>query len=253
VSTLAAQAEDLRARHFADLPLVLANVWDASSAAAVAAAGASAIATSSAAVAAGLGLADHEQMPAEVAFAAVKRVAGAVEVPVSADLEAGYGLAAPEFVERLLDAGAVGCNLEDSDHHGAGPLLDADRQADYIAQVHDAAAAAGVEIVNNARVDAVIRRVGSEQERLDETVRRAHLYLAAGATCVYPIGVSDEATTRNLVDRIDGPLNVWLRPDSPPLEALRQIGVARVSLAGSVHHRAMDFITGLTRDLLGLR
>lgn len=117
---MAARAERLYACHFGQGPLILANVWDVASARAVASAGHPVIATSSAAVAASLGYPDHQQMPANVAFAALERIARAVDVPVTADLEAGYQLKPAEQVERLLESRAVGCNLEDTDHHRSG-------------------------------------------------------------------------------------------------------------------------------------
>jgi 2-methylisocitrate lyase-like PEP mutase family enzyme len=239
MSTLAALARDLRARHFATETLVLANVWDASSARAVAEAGHPVIATSSAAVAASLGTGDHEQMTADEAFDAVGRIAHAVGLPVTADLEAGYGLTASELVDRLLDAGAVGCNLEDTDHHGQGPLLDVEGQAAYISAVCESARARGVDLVVNARVDVYIRDAVPKDQQLEDTLRRGHRYLEAGATCIYPIGLTDEGEITRLVEEMGGPLNVWLRPESPPLDRLRSIGVARVSLASGLHRQAM--------------
>jgi 2-methylisocitrate lyase-like PEP mutase family enzyme len=150
MSRLSELAGDLRTSHFADRPLLLAKVWDAASARAIAEAGHPVIATSSVAIDASLGVGDHEQMTPDMAFAALKRIADAVEVPVTADLEAGYRLPAGERVDRLLDAGAVGCNLEDSDHHTTAGLVEADRQADYIAAVCAAGRQAGIEVVVNA-------------------------------------------------------------------------------------------------------
>lgn len=250
VNTMVELAEELRSRHFGTEPLILANVWDAVSARTVAEAGHPVIATSSAAVAASLGLGDHEEMTAEDAFAAVARIAAAVDVPVTADLEAGYGLPAPELVDRLLDAGAVGCNIEDSDHHGPAILLDAEAQANYITAVCDAGRALGVNVVVNARVDVYIRDAVPESRQLDETLRRGRRYLDAGATCIYPIGLSDEAVIADLVEGMGGPLNVWLRPESPPVEALRRIGVARISLASGLQRHAMASVRAEARSLL---
>jgi 2-methylisocitrate lyase-like PEP mutase family enzyme len=250
VSATADQARDLRERHFGPRPLVLANVWDAVSARTVAEAGAPVIATSSAAVAASLGLTDHQGMNCDTAFAAIGRIAAAVEVPVTADIEAGYGLPAAELAERLIAAGAVGCNIEDSDHSPGGLLLDLSERSDYIAAVIGAGRTYGIELVVNARVDSIIRRVGTASEQIDDAARRARAYLEAGATCVYPIGVSDELTTKQLVDRIDGPVNVWLRPDSPPVQALCEIGVARISLAGGLLIRTMKLAAEITTQLL---
>lgn len=250
MSTLAALAEDLRGRHVAPEPLVLANVWDAATARAVVDAGHPVVATSSAAVAASLGLRDHEHMTAHDAFAALARIAGAVDVPVTADLEAGYGLGPQELVERLLEAGAVGCNLEDSDHHGPAALRDAGRQADYLAGVCDAARAAGVALVVNARIDVYVRRAVPPGEQADEALRRGRAYLDAGAACVYPIGVTDEGEIARLVEEMSGPVNVWLREDGPSVEALRRLGVARISVGAGLHRRAMADLTTLAAGLL---
>lgn len=250
MSSLQAFAVDLRSRHFATEPLILANVWDAVSARAVADAGHPVLATSSAAVAASIGRGDHEQMSATEAFEAVSRIARAAEVPVSADMEAGYGLSPRELVDRLLEAGAVGCNLEDSDHRGPGGLTEAERQADYLAAVSESSRASGVEIVINARVDVYLRGGFPPDKQADEALRRGRLYLAAGATCVYPIGLVDEGETARLVEEMGGPLNVWLRPDSPPLDRLRSIGVARISTAAALQRHATSSIADFARSLL---
>jgi 2-methylisocitrate lyase-like PEP mutase family enzyme len=250
MSRLSVLAEDLRARHFTDRPLILANVWDAASAAAVAGAGHPVLATSSAAVAASLGVGDHEQMNADVAFAAIRRIAGAVDIPVTADLEAGYRLPADELVERLLDSGAVGCNLEDSDHHGPALLRDADRQVEYIAAISDAARRAGIGVVVNARIDVYVRRAVPNEHRVAETLRRGRKYLKAGATCVYPIGATDKQEISALVEQIGGPVNILLRSDSPTLADLRHVGVTRISLAAALHRHAMAETASLTRCLL---
>jgi 2-methylisocitrate lyase-like PEP mutase family enzyme len=247
---LAAEAERLRALHHGPDLLVLPNAWDAASAVAVEGAGFPAVATSSGAVARSLGVDDADSMGADMAFAAVARIAAAVGVPVTADLEAGYGLAPEEVTARLLAVGAVGCNLEDTDHHGAGVLVDADAQAARLAGVKEAGRAAGVDLVVNARVDVHLRRVGSDDEQLDEAVRRARLYLEAGADCVYPIGVADEATIARLVEAVPGPVNVLLRPGAPSLDRLAQLGVRRVSLGSLLHRTAQR---ALADALEGLR
>ncbi|MBO0852301.1 MAG: isocitrate lyase/phosphoenolpyruvate mutase family protein [Nocardia sp.] len=247
---LAERSADLRARHLGGDPLILANVWDAASARAVVAAGHPVVATSSAAVGAASGAGDHEQMTPHTAFEAITRIAAAVDVPVTADLEAGYGLPAAELVERLLEAGAVGCNIEDSDHGGELPLRDPRRQADYIAQICEAGRRSGVEVVVNARVDVYVRRAVPQEERLAEAIRRGRRYLDAGATCVYPIGVTDSATIAELVAGMDGPVNTWLHPAGPPMADLRALGVARISLASALHRHAMARITALAEALL---
>ncbi len=232
----ATMAEHLRSLHIPGRPLVLPNAWDAASARAVEAAGFRAVATASAAIAASLGYRDGEGTPVDAMFAAVARVVGAVAVPVTADMEAGYGLPAAELADRLLATGAVGCNLEDTDHRTGG-LVDAELQAIRIAELRGAA---GVPIVINARVDVHVRNAGPPEHRLSEAIRRARLYLAAGADCVYPIGVADEPTIAALVAGVGGPVNIYAQPSAPQLARLAQLGVARVSYGPWLHRLAMQ-------------
>ncbi|MGH7920920.1 MAG: isocitrate lyase/PEP mutase family protein [Candidatus Dormibacteraceae bacterium] len=242
----AEQARALRRLHRAGSPLVLPNVWDAWSARAVAAAGLPAIATTSAAVAWSLGQEDGEAMPADVAFAALQRIAAAVEVPVTADIEAGYGLAPDRLVDALLDAGAVGCNLEDTDHAGAG-LVPAEQQAERIARVREAAAARNVELVVNARVDCFL---GGERspELLEEALRRGRLYREAGADCVYPIAAADEGDLERMVGEL-GTINALLFAAGPPLRRLRELGVARISLGPNLAREAAGRLTERAAEL----
>ena len=249
-STLAEQADALRALHVPGRPLVLPNAWDAQTARLVDEADFAAVATSSAAVAHSLGFEDGGVMPPDDAFAAVARIARATSLPVTADIEDGYGLAPAELVERLLDAGAVGCNLEDSSHGGPDPLVAPERQAERLAAVKDAARAAGVDIVLNARVDVHVRRFGAEESRAEEALRRARLYAAAGADCVYPIMAFDEPTIRDLVARAGAPVNVLARVNVDSLPRLAELGVARISFGSGLATAAAEHLRGL---LAGLR
>lgn len=224
-------------------PLVLPGPWDAASARVFAEAGLPALATPSAGIAASLGYADG-RTPAPEMFAAVARIARAVDVPVSADVEDGYGLAPKELVDRLLEAGAVGCNLEDS--HG-GVLQDPRRQADFLAEVR---AAAGDLLFVNARLDTFVhggddggqvagptggRAVG---RAVEQAVERAALYVAAGADCVYPILAPVEALPA-LRAGIRGPMNVLARPgEGPSPAALGELGADRVTFGPGLQRRA---------------
>lgn len=246
---LAHQAETLRRLHHDSQPLLLPNVWDVASARAVAEAGFPIVATSSHAVAASLGHPDTDSMPVEEAFGAIARIARAVEVPVTADLEAGYRLPAPELVERLLGAGAVGCNLEDTDHHGADVLVPIERQADRLRAVRQASQEAGVPVVINARIDVFLREVGDPQSRLPQAIRRGQAFIAAGADCLYPIGLGDPAAIEVFVREVGAPVNIWLRPDGPSRQTLAELGVARISLAGGLFRRAMVEITHALHEL----
>jgi 2-methylisocitrate lyase-like PEP mutase family enzyme len=230
------QAEALRRLHTGPRPLVLPNAWDVASARLVVKAGFPIVATSSGAITASLGYDDNDSMPMDEAFGAIARIARSVSVPVTADVEAGYGLSPKDLVDRLLDAGSVGCNLEDTDHHGGGDLLDAGENAERLGAVRLAAKEAGVEIALNARVD-VLRLEGDRRELFEEAVRRARLYLEAGADCVFPIRLSDDDLIGEFVRRVEGPVNVAAVPGTPPLARLAELGVRRVSFAGVLMHQ----------------
>lgn len=222
---IVADAETLRRLHVPGDPLLLANVWDPATAGVVQTAGMRAIATASAALAPVNGYEDHGRLPPDVAFGALRRIADAVTLPVTADLEDGYGLSPDAFVARLADAGACGANLEDSDHR-AGGLADADRHADRLAAIRAAARARGFNAVINARVD-----VHLHKGTLDEGLKRARKYFDAGADCVYPILLSDAAAIREYVAL--GPTNVLYTAKSLALAELAGLGVARISVGPS--------------------
>jgi 2-methylisocitrate lyase-like PEP mutase family enzyme len=218
--------ERLRTLHVPGRPLVLPNVWDAAGARAVVAAGFPAVATASAAMAPTLGYDDDESTPPDEMFAAVARIARAVEVPVTADIERGFRLSAGEIAARLAAAGAVGCNLEDSDPR-TGELMPVEEQAQLLAGVR----AAAPELVINARVDVFLHGSGSRAERVAEAVRRGQAYAEAGADCVYPLVIDrlDVAEVRTLVEGIGLPVNVAFLPGGPSLAELAEAGVARIS------------------------
>lgn len=248
VADLRARAERLRELHQGDM-LVLPNVWDAASAKVVEEAGFPAVATASAAVSAMLGYPDGEGAPWQEMFAAAGRVARAVTVPVTVDAEGGYGMKPGELVSRLLETGAVGCNLEDTDHR-AGGLVDAAAHAEWLAGVRHAADDAGVPVVVNARVDAFLPPNGvPEADRVAEAVRRGQLYLAAGADCVYPIGMRSRDDVAALVAELPGPVNAN-SGGSLDLATLRELGVARVSYGPRFYRAALADFTTAVQQLL---
>jgi 2-methylisocitrate lyase-like PEP mutase family enzyme len=245
---LEAKAENLRALHGGEM-LVLPNAWDAASAKVVADAGGRAVATASAAISAMLGYPDGEGAPWQEMFAAAGRVAHAVSVPVTVDAEAGYGLQPRELVDRLLEVGAAGCNLEDTDHR-AGRLRDAEAHAEWLAEVRSAAEDAGVPLVLNARVDTFLPGSGiPAHDRIAETIRRGHLYRAAGADCLYPIGISLLHDMATLVTELPGPLN-GNTGEHIDLAALRQLGVARVSYGPRFYRAALADFGAAVKGLL---
>ncbi|CAL9300276.1 isocitrate lyase/PEP mutase family protein [Streptomyces sp. SudanB52_2052] len=224
------EADTFRALHHHRAPsdpLVLPGPWDAASARVFAEAGFPALATPSAGVAASLGYEDG-QVPADEMFAAVARIVRAVDVPVSADVEGGYGLAPKELVERLLEAGAVGCNLEDS---AGGVLKDPRAHAVWLARVREAA---GDRLFVNARVDTFACGV-TDPER---AIERAALYVAAGADCVYPIGAPPDVLPL-LRAGIQGPINVGAGTDEGPSPAeLGARGATRITFGPGLQRRA---------------
>jgi 2-methylisocitrate lyase-like PEP mutase family enzyme len=247
---LKAHAEQLRELHRGDQMLVLPNVWDAASATIVAEAGFPVIATASAAISAMLGYPDAEGAPWREMFAAAGRVARAVSVPVTVDAEAGYGMPPRELVDRLLEIGAAGCNLEDTDHRTGG-LVDAGTHAERLAAIRAAADDAGVPIVINARTDTFLPQSGIPvHERVAETIRRGRRYLDAGTDCIYPIGVGDERDIAALIAGLPGPINANTRPAGPDLAKLRELGVARVSYGPRLYREALANLKTTVQELL---
>jgi 2-methylisocitrate lyase-like PEP mutase family enzyme len=232
MTDLASQARTLRDLHKPGDPVVLPNAWDAATAKQVEEAGFPAVASTSSGVAHALGYEDGQDTPPQEMFAAVARIAAAVDVPVTADLEGGYGLPAGELVERMLDAGVVGLNFEDTDHPaGDKSLVQPQRQAERIAELRQAANDAGVDIVINARTDAYVRQ---HEDPLSESLERGRLYLDAGADCIFPITVKDEGDIQQMAQDMGAPINVLLIPGVPEIPRLKELGVGRVSVGGGL-------------------
>jgi len=234
-------------------PLVLPNAWDVASARAFAAAGFPAIATSSLAVAATLGYEDGEQISRDEMLDVVRRIARAVDVPVTADLEAGYG-ATPEAVGTTvgaaIEAGAVGMNLEDSRGDVPPALFDAGQQVARIQAAREAAARHGVPFFINARIDVYLMQIGEPESRLAETAARARLYRAAGADCLFVPGVRDAAPIGALVGAIEAPVSVLAGAGTPPVAELGRLGVTRVSVGSGAFRATLNIVRDVARELL---
>jgi len=226
---LASRRERLRSLHLPGKPLVLPNAWDAASARAVVAAGFPVVATTSAGVANALGYDDHEDAPAEEMFAAAARIVRAVDVPVTVDSEAGYGLEPAAVVAALRDVGAAGCNLEDTDHE-TKTLREIDEHAAWLRRVREQ----DETLVINARIDVFLTGDGD----LDEALRRAHTYFHAGADCVYPITLSDRGALRRFVTEAGGPVNVLANAGS--VAELGELGVARISHGALLYRQTIE-------------
>jgi len=241
---LQSQCELLRSLHRPGAPLLLPNAWDVSTARAVVAAGFPVVATTSAGVAATLGYEDHEGAPGGEMLAAAARIARGVEVPVTVDAEAGYGMQPAELVAALRSAGAAGCNLEDTDHT-AGSLRDPDRHAEWLRAVRQAASADGYRLVINARVDVFLGPFlaaagpGTQEGLVPEALRRANAYLEVGVDCVYPIALWEADALHRFTSEVNGPVNVVRLPQTPSLAELAEAGVARVSWGPFLYRDAM--------------
>ena len=246
----------LRSLHRPGEPLLLPNAWDVATARAVVAAGFPVVATTSAGVAGALGYEDHENAPADEMLAAAARIARGVEVPVTVDAEAGYGMEPAELVAALRSAGAAGCNLEDTDYT-AGGLRDADRHAEWLRAVRQAASDDGYGLVINARIDVFLGPLlagagpGTQEEHVPEALRRAQAYLEAGVDCVYPIVLSEPEALRLFTSEVRGLVNVIRGQQTPSLAELAALGVARVSWGPYLYRDAMarfeDQLTSLQK------
>ncbi|MEU8516818.1 isocitrate lyase/phosphoenolpyruvate mutase family protein [Kitasatospora sp. NPDC048722] len=245
-------AELFHALHDAAAPLALANAWDAASARLVEAAGARAVATTSAGVAWGLGAADGNRLDREQAVALIGRVVDAVSVPVTADIESGFGATPAEVadtVARVIGVGAVGINIEDGfpvDGQVVRPVAD---QCGRLAAARAAADEAGVRLYVNARVDTYLFGAGPEETRLQETLDRARAYLDAGASGIFVPGVTDVDVVAALAAGIPAPLNILAGPGAPSVAELSKLGVARVSLGSAVAEAAYAVVRRVAAEL----
>lgn len=241
---LRARCDLLRSLHRPGDPLLLPNAWDVVTARAVVDAGFPVVATTSGGVAAALGYEDHEGAPADEMFAAAARIVRGVDVPVTVDAEAGYGMGPAELVSTLRTVGAAGCNLEETDH-AAGSLREPERQEEWLAAVCKAASDERYPLVINARVDVFLgpflagAGAGTQAELVPEAVRRAKAYVEAGADCVYPIVLWEADALQEFMSEIAAPVNVTRLPQAPSLPELAALGVARVSWAVLLYREAM--------------
>lgn len=247
IETLRKKTEQFRQMHFGPCVLVLPNAWDHLSAALLVAAGFPAIATTSAGIAYAQGYADGEHLGRDRMLDIVGRIARQSAVPVTADLEAGYGAAAKdvaETVDSAIDAGLVGCNIEDSDPR-TGKLFDFELSVARIEEGRIAAERRNIPFVLNARTDPFLRNFGDADATFREAVRRANAYLEAGATCAFVPGPDDAETIGRLVREIDGPINILAgRAGCRGLgvDEYRRLGVRRVSIGGSLALATAAFI-----------
>ncbi len=246
------KAEHFRELHHSPHILVLPNAWDAASAKVFERAGFSAMATTSAGIAASYGYPDGEHISRGEMLEAVDRITRIVAVPVTADMEAGYGTMPEQVAETarlVLEAGAIGMNLEDGTPDKVHPLVDLALQVEKIRAIRQMADAFGVPMVINARTDVYERLDRNDRTLLDQTIQRGNAYHDAGADCVFVIDVSDRKIIGELVRGIDAPINILAGSGSPSVAELEELGVARVSF-GSIPMRAtMSLVRQIAEEL----
>ncbi|MFJ6141039.1 isocitrate lyase/phosphoenolpyruvate mutase family protein [Kitasatospora sp. NPDC092286] len=253
MTTLRDKALLFRSLHVPGRPLVLPNAWDVASARIVAQAGAAAVATTSAGVAWALGHGDGDRLDRDLGLGLVARVAAAVDVPVTADVESGYASApagVAETVRGVLAAGAVGINLEDSLRSGPDPLRPVREQCERIAAARGAADGAGVPLFVNARIDTHRLPGGDPSVWRRETLARAEAYVAAGADGVFVLGTPNAAAVTALTEAVPVPVNVLAGPGGWAVSALAALGVARVSAGSSIAEAAYGLVARAARELL---
>ncbi len=223
------RAAALLALHRPGNPVILPTVWDAWSARLAVDAGFSALTVGSHPVADSIGKADSEGMTFDDLLTRVSQITAAVDVPVSVDIESGYGEAPERLIEGLLDAGAVGLNIEDTVHSEGGRLRSASEHAELVGALRAAADAAGVHVVINARTDLFIRQDGDESDRVDRAIARLTEAADAGADVLYPVGRHDPDTLRRLAAELPLPINAIALPDQSDPASFGPLGVARIS------------------------
>ncbi|ORV97499.1 isocitrate lyase/PEP mutase family protein [Mycobacterium kyorinense] len=227
--TLADRAAALLALHQPGNPVILPTVWDAWSARLATDAGFAALTVGSHPVADSVGKPDNEGMSFDDLLGRVAQITAAVDVPVSVDIESGYGLPAAQLIDGLLGVGAVGLNIEDSVHSEGKRLRSASEHAALVGALRSAADAAGVHVVINARTDLFLRRDGDESDRVERAVARLKEAAAAGADVLYPVGRHDPDTLRRLTSELPLPVNAIALPDQDDPASFGPLGVGRIS------------------------
>jgi 2-methylisocitrate lyase-like PEP mutase family enzyme len=252
----AEKAEKFRKLHHGPHLLLLPNAWDVASARILEECGHPAIATSSAAVAYSLGYPDGQRISRNEMLEVVGRIARAVRIPVTADLEAGYGTTVKDMAETVkaaIEAGAIGMNLEDVTGDDETSQVAIPLQAEKISAIRETAKSLGVPFVLNARTDIYLMPIGEEPTRFERTIERLRAYRDAGADCLFAPGIYDRDTIAKLVKTVEAPLNILANPACPPLAELEKIGVARVSAGSGLMRAAMGTVQRIGKELLETR
>lgn len=253
VRTQAAKAEQLRKLHHGPQLLVLPNAWDSVTARILEEAGHPAIATTSAGVAFSLGYPDGQRVSRDQMLEVVARMARAVRVPVTADMEAGYGTTVKDMVDTakaVIAAGAVGMNLEDVTGDDESSHVELGLQMEKIRAIRETASALGVPLVLNARTDVYLMPIGPEATRFERTVERLRAYRDAGADCLFAPGIGERKIIAKLVGAIGAPLNILITPACPSLAELEKMGVARASAGSAVMRATLGVVQRIAKEML---
>jgi 2-methylisocitrate lyase-like PEP mutase family enzyme len=232
--------------------LVLPNAWDCLSAWIFEQAGFPAVATTSGGIASVFGYPDGQTIPSGIMLEMTGRIASVVSIPVTADLEAGYGTSPAQVAETIstaINLGLVGANLEDSTGDSACPLKEIKQQAEIIRAIRQAGDATGIPFFINARTDAFLHGKGDEATRLREAVERATAYREAGADGIFVIAVKEREMIHELARRIPRPLNILAGPGSPTISELQELGVARVTFGSGLLRGTLPFVRDMAKDL----
>jgi 2-methylisocitrate lyase-like PEP mutase family enzyme len=249
----AQKAEQFRKLHYGSRILTLPNAWDVASARVVEELGFPVIATTSAGVAFSLGYQDGQCVSRDEMLGVVARIANAVRVPVTADMEAGYGTTLEDMAETakaVIAAGAVGMNLEDVTGNDESSHVDTKLQVEKIRTIRKVSASLGVPLVLNARTDIYLMLIGPAESRFERTVERLRAYREAGADCLFAPGVRDAETIAKLVKALDAPLNILVTSGSPSLKELEKIGVARASTGSAAARAALGLVRRIGKELM---
>lgn len=245
------KAEGFRRLHRGKI-LILPNAWDVASARLFEEAGFPAVATSSAGMMVSLGYPDGERIDRKEFVSAIARIARSLSVPLSADVVSGFGRTPREVVDmvkRIIEAGAIGINIEDSNHE-TKQLVALDRQIERLEALKNLKESEGVPFVINARTDALRYAPGDAQDRLAEAIRRGRAYRDVGVDCVYPMGLTDATSIAAFVRSLEFPVNVMVRNGLPSVRDLERLGVARVSLGPSASYATMGLLKRASKELL---
>ena len=246
------KAMQFRELHHGPTMLVLPNAWDVASARMFEQTGFPAIATTSSGVAAALGYPDGQRIKRDEMIDVVRRIAGAVSCPVTADMESGFGNGIDGVLQTMravIEVGAVGVNIEDSTKKGRRKLVDSDQQVALLKEIRQLGDVLDVPLVINARTDVYLLPGGSAENKVEQAVQRANAYLAAGADCFFPIGASDAQTIAALTRAINGPVNILAGPKTPSIAELARLGVARVSFGSGPMRAALGYLRAVAQEL----